>query len=57
MVYIRKSGYKPLAKDALLPVPQMTRSPSLEASSLAPKAGFVDPPPPAEEPPQQQSQG
>ncbi|XP_045655623.1 coiled-coil domain-containing protein 17 isoform X1 [Ursus americanus] len=37
--------------------PPMTRSPSLEASSLAPKAGFVDPPPPAEEPPQQQSQG
>nr|XP_054368864.1 coiled-coil domain-containing protein 17 [Mirounga angustirostris] len=37
--------------------PPMSSSPSLEASSLAPKAGFVDPPPPAEEPPQQQSQG
>ncbi|XP_077929358.1 coiled-coil domain-containing protein 17 isoform X1 [Halichoerus grypus] len=36
--------------------PPMSSSPSLEASSLAPKAGFVDPPP-AEEPPQQQSQG
>ncbi|XP_045875751.1 coiled-coil domain-containing protein 17 isoform X2 [Meles meles] len=36
--------------------PPMSSSPSLEASFLAPKAGFVDPPPP-EEPPQQQSQG
>uniref|UniRef100_M3YNP2 Coiled-coil domain containing 17 n=1 Tax=Mustela putorius furo TaxID=9669 RepID=M3YNP2_MUSPF len=33
--------------------PPMSSSPSLEASFLAPKAGFVDPPPP-EEPPQQQ---
>ncbi|VFV36138.1 Hypothetical predicted protein [Lynx pardinus] len=30
--------------------PLMSSSPSLEASSLAPKAGFVDPPPPTEEP-------
>uniref|UniRef100_A0A8C9KM37 Coiled-coil domain-containing protein 17 n=1 Tax=Panthera tigris altaica TaxID=74533 RepID=A0A8C9KM37_PANTA len=29
---------------------RMSSSPSLEASSLAPKAGFVDPPPPTEEP-------
>ncbi|XP_032733530.1 coiled-coil domain-containing protein 17 [Lontra canadensis] len=36
--------------------PPMSSSPSLEASFLAPKAGFVDPPPP-EEPPQQQSKG
>ncbi|VCX37847.1 unnamed protein product, partial [Gulo gulo] len=36
--------------------PPMSSSPSLEASFLAPKAGFVDPPPP-EDPPQQQSQG
>lgn len=31
--------------------PQVSRSSSLEASSLDPTAGFVDPPPPAEEPP------
>nr|XP_004400734.2 PREDICTED: coiled-coil domain-containing protein 17 [Odobenus rosmarus divergens] len=37
--------------------PPIPSSPALKASSLAPKAGFVDPPPPAEEPPQQQSQG
>ncbi|XP_072580221.1 coiled-coil domain-containing protein 17 isoform X2 [Vulpes vulpes] len=30
--------------------PPMSCSPSLEASSLVPTAGFVDPPPPAEEP-------
>ncbi|KAF0885606.1 CCD17 protein, partial [Crocuta crocuta] len=30
--------------------PLMSSSPSPEASSLAPKAGFVDPPPPTEEP-------
>ncbi|XP_019604991.2 coiled-coil domain-containing protein 17 isoform X2 [Rhinolophus sinicus] len=31
-------------------IPQVSRSSSLEASSLDPIAGFVDPPPPAEEP-------
>ncbi|XP_073758782.1 coiled-coil domain-containing protein 17 isoform X1 [Callorhinus ursinus] len=49
--------YLPPLRDHLkLGILQIPKSPALEASSLAPKAGFVDPPPPAEEPPQQQSQ-
>lgn len=44
-----------LLKIDLLLVPQVPNSSSLEASSLAPTAGFVDPPPP-EDPHQRQSQ-